>query len=263
MAANYWLKLYYEMLDDPKVARLPDSSYRRFIECLLLAGETDSGGLLPAIEDMSWRLRLSETALSQDMSRLAMAGIVELREHDQGERWFVTKFADRQAAVSGAERVKRHRERNKKREYNGHDNGPVTNRYTDIDIDIDTDEDTDEDTDKRTKPRGRESAPNPFWSDLPGSLKTDAFIAAWASWLSYTMQADVKFTPAQSKIALRDLEDIGPERAVVAINESIKRGWRSIFEPRSDFSQKPVNGRSPAPLVDVAAIFDELGLSYE
>jgi DNA-binding transcriptional ArsR family regulator len=159
MAANYWLKLYYEMLDDPKVARLPDSSYRRFIECLLLAGETDSGGLLPSIEDMSWRLRLSETALSQDMSRLAMAGIVELRQHDQGERWFVTKFAARQAAVSGAERVKRHRERNKKRGYNAPGNDSVTKGYTDIDIDIDTDKDTY--SAHTTPPRPVEQIPEP------------------------------------------------------------------------------------------------------
>jgi hypothetical protein len=85
------------------------------------------------------------------MSRLAMAGIVELREHDQGERWFVTKFADRQAAVSGAERVKRHRERNKKREYNGPGNSHVTNRYTDIDIDIDKDIDIYAHTSKPSK----------------------------------------------------------------------------------------------------------------
>ena len=82
MAAKYWLKLYHEMLDDPKVARLPDSSYRRFIECLLLAGELDEDGYLPPIPDMGWRLRIAETTLSQDMSRLALAGVVELKPHD-------------------------------------------------------------------------------------------------------------------------------------------------------------------------------------
>lgn len=139
----------------------------------------------------------------------------------------------------------------------------VSASSTDTDTEVKERKEEEEVKKERTKPRGRESAPNPFWSDLPGPLKTDAFIAAWNDWLTYTMQADVKFTPAQSRIALRDLEDIGPDRAVAAINESIKRGWRSIFEPRSDFSQQPVNGRSPTPSVDVARIFEELGLSHE
>lgn len=132
MASKYWLKLYHEMLDDPKVARLPDSSYRRFIECLLLAGETDKNGILPPIEDMAWRLRIDETSLSQDMSRLALAGLVELKE---GGRWFVTSFQRRQAAVTTSERVKRHRERKKKQEYNELGNADETKRYTDTDTD--------------------------------------------------------------------------------------------------------------------------------
>jgi len=128
MAAKYWLKLYHEMLDDPKVARLPDSSYRRFIECLLLAGDTDDNGRLPPIPDMAWRLRVDETTMSQDMSRLALAGLVELGHDDV---WIVTQFNKRQAAVSGKDRVKEYRKRAKKREYNEGETEPVTNRYTD------------------------------------------------------------------------------------------------------------------------------------
>ncbi len=141
MAAKYWLKLYHEMLDDPKVARLPDSSYRRFIECLLLAGELDEDGYLPPIPDMAWRLRIAETTLSQDMSRLALAGVVELKPHDTGERWFVTKFSERQAAVSDADRMARYRERKRKTPTDTNEkrnsNAVVTKRNTDIDIDID------------------------------------------------------------------------------------------------------------------------------
>jgi len=128
MASKYWLKLYYEILDDPKTARLPDSSWRRFIECLVLAGEQDEDGLLPSVEDMSWRLRVSETTMAQDMARLALAGLVELT---QGDRWLVTNYAKRQEAVKGNERVRQFRERKRKEEYYG--NEDVTIRYTDTD----------------------------------------------------------------------------------------------------------------------------------
>lgn len=137
MASKYWLKLYHEMIDDPKVARLPDSSYRRFIECLLLAGELDESGFLPPIEDMAWRLRLNETSLSQDLSRLALAGMVELKQLDDNtERWFVTNFSKRQSASDAAERMREYRKRKKKE---------PKKKEKQI-KDIDTDEDTDIDT---------------------------------------------------------------------------------------------------------------------
>lgn len=135
MASKYWLKLYHEMIDDPKVARLPDSSYRRFIECLLLAGELDEDGYLPPVEAMAWRLRLNETTLAQDLSRLALAGLVEIKCEDGCEHWFVTKFAERQAKSTDATRMKEYRKR-KKRE-------TEKKEKTDQDLELDTDIDTD------------------------------------------------------------------------------------------------------------------------
>ena len=148
MASKYWLKLYHEMLDDPKVARLNDSAYRRFIECLLMAGELDEGGFLPPLEDMAWRIRVSETALADDMTRLALGGMAELREHESGERWFVSKFAKRQRALTDAERKQNQREREKKAQYYAVTKDVTGNvRREDVTI-RDTDTDTDTDTDK-------------------------------------------------------------------------------------------------------------------
>lgn len=137
MASKYWLKLYHEMIDDPKIARLPDSSYRRFIECLLLAGELDEDGFLPSVEDMAWRLRLNETSLAQDLSRLSLAGMVELKQDDDNtERWFVTNFSKRQAPSDAAERMREYRKRKKK------EPKKKEKKIKDIDLDEDTDIDT-------------------------------------------------------------------------------------------------------------------------
>lgn len=136
MAANYWAKLWIEMIDDRKTATLPDSSWRRFIECILLAKELDEDGFLPSIPDMAFRLRVNADALDDDLTRLALAGLLERRDDD---RWFVTNFSKRQARVSGAERVARHREaKRRKNEPESDDvtpvkqvsNDSVTNRYT-------------------------------------------------------------------------------------------------------------------------------------
>lgn len=58
MAAKYWIKLYHEILHDPKMGRLPDNLWRRCIELFLLAGELgaevdedDKGHLPPPPEN--------------------------------------------------------------------------------------------------------------------------------------------------------------------------------------------------------------------
>lgn len=114
---KYWIKLYIELLNDDKVAPLNDSAYRRFIECLLLAGELDEGGYLPPIGRMAWKLRLPESALQTDLSHLAQNGLLELKQHSDGsERWFVTKFDERQSPSPGAERTREYRKRKKETE---------------------------------------------------------------------------------------------------------------------------------------------------
>ena len=135
MSSKYWIKLYHEILDDPKMGRLDDRSYRRTIELFLLAGETDAEGELPSVEDISWRLRIPYEEITDDLTSLKEVGI--LSEHDG--LWSVTNFSDRQSAMDGKERTRRYREEKQKEEYYGDET--VTNRHTDIDTDIDIDTD--------------------------------------------------------------------------------------------------------------------------
>jgi hypothetical protein len=148
MAATYWIKLYHEILHDPKMGRLPDRLWRRVIEIFLMAGEMSAAGWLPSVEDMAWTLRTNEAELLQDLEALALPGI-EITQLVDG-RWLVPKFAARQGPVDGAERVQRYRERKRKEEYYGNEpataekqecNDAVTKRYTDTDTDIDTESD--------------------------------------------------------------------------------------------------------------------------
>jgi len=107
-----WAKLWIEMLDDRKTASLPDSSWRRFVECILLAMEKNEDGLLPSVQDMAWRLRVTPETMNDDLTRLALGGLVELVADGQ---WKVTNFTKRQAAIPMADRVASFREREKKK----------------------------------------------------------------------------------------------------------------------------------------------------
>lgn len=137
MASKYWIKLYHEILDDYKMGMLPDRLYRRVIELFLFAGEFESEGELPKVEAMAWRLRMQPEELLNDLEALQDKEIVML--HDG--KWIVTKFADRQAPVSDAERMRRLRERKQKEQYYGDE--PVTDSVTIRNVDTDTDTDTD------------------------------------------------------------------------------------------------------------------------
>jgi hypothetical protein len=115
MASTYWIKLYHEILHDPKMCRLSDHLYRRCIELFLQAGETDRDGELPTVEDMAWTFRSDTEVMLADLKGLEAVGIVNQRNGI----WIVTKFSERQAPVDGAERVSRFRERKHKAEYYG------------------------------------------------------------------------------------------------------------------------------------------------
>lgn len=122
MSSKYWIKLYHEVLDDPKMGMLPDNLWRRTIELFLLAGELsidlpeDDRGNLPPTNELAWRLRRSPVELEQELEQLAKINIVTKTESG----WIVTKFAERQKAVPASERMRQLRERKQK------DKKPVT-----------------------------------------------------------------------------------------------------------------------------------------
>ena len=117
--ADYWIKVYHEIIDDPKMATMPDRLWRRTIEVFLLAGKLskDKSGQLPDTNQLAWLLRMSTDDLLMDLSQLANAGIV--KKNDMG--WVVTNFEKRQAASSNTERVQQFRERQRKQQYYGNE----------------------------------------------------------------------------------------------------------------------------------------------
>jgi len=108
MASNYWIKLYHEILDDPKMGQLTDRLYKRTIQLFLLAGDYDKEGMLPTLADMAWRLRVNQDELETELVELSRKGIITI----DSETFLVTNFMIRQMAMSNSERARRWREKN-------------------------------------------------------------------------------------------------------------------------------------------------------
>jgi hypothetical protein len=113
--ADYWLKLYIEILDDPKMATLPDRVWRRVIELFLVAKRLGKEGHLPDTRQIAWMLRMSPDELEHDMKQISTTGIVT----QEVGGWFIPKFKSRQEAVPAKERMAEMRERNQKQQYYG------------------------------------------------------------------------------------------------------------------------------------------------
>ena len=101
-----WFRLYTDVLDDPKVQRLPAPLFRTWINLLCLAGKGD--GLLPGLADIAFALRLDEDDAVEAVGALTARGLLELVEGTLvPHNWHGRQFA----SDNVSERVKRFRER--------------------------------------------------------------------------------------------------------------------------------------------------------
>ena len=86
-----WIKLYCEILEDPKMGRMPEWLFARFVKLLLIAGRERKDGLLPPVEYMLWTLRpLEEEKMLESLRMLAEVGVTD--QTDDG-RWYIVHFA--------------------------------------------------------------------------------------------------------------------------------------------------------------------------
>lgn len=113
MAGDYWIKFYTEIIDDPKMATLPDRLWRRFYELCLLAGKQNKDGFIPETKKIAWLLRMSESELSKDMEQLSDLDLIV--EVEAG--WIVKNFSKRQEKMSDAERSQKYRDDKKRDQY--------------------------------------------------------------------------------------------------------------------------------------------------
>lgn len=72
-----WLRLYDDLLDDPKVQKLPAPLFRHWINLLCLANKGAIRGVLPDMADIAFRLRVEEDRAEEIVAALTAAGLIE------------------------------------------------------------------------------------------------------------------------------------------------------------------------------------------
>jgi hypothetical protein len=103
-----WIKLYVELLFEPKLFGLSDAQKWRFVQLLLLAGYLDAEGYLVSSgkaldsEVLAWLLHCQVAELLGDLQALAGADLVEW-DADQAS-WLIPSFAGRQSRPDDEQR---------------------------------------------------------------------------------------------------------------------------------------------------------------
>ena len=88
--------------------------------------------------------------------------------------------------------------------------------------------------------RGEVNTPKPPAGaviEIPASLQTPEFAAAWERWGQHRREIKKPLTPTSSDRQLASLASMGPARAVAAIDHTIEKGWQGIREP--DVGRQP------------------------
>ncbi len=104
-----WLRLYDEVLDDPKVQRLHPALFKHWINLLCLASQQAERGTLPDVAGIAFRLRLFPAQAQRVLEQLVSAALVA-RESDGSHT--LPAWQRRQSPSDDvAQRVAKHRGR--------------------------------------------------------------------------------------------------------------------------------------------------------
>ncbi len=107
-----WLRLYHDLIDDPKMLELSDGEFRHFITLLCYAGECNADGEIPfPLKNIAWRVRIDEYALRTTVEHLSNGHIHILEATKKGIRflnwWKRQRKSDDKAVQKKKERVRK------------------------------------------------------------------------------------------------------------------------------------------------------------
>jgi hypothetical protein len=66
---------------------------------------------------------------------------------------------------------------------------------------------------------------------LPTNLRTEAFCAALLEWVLYRREIRHAVTARPLLKQIKQMSEMGPERAIAMIDHTITQGWQGLFEP--------------------------------
>src|SRR5262249_52332204 len=99
-----WFRVYENLVDDPKVQRLNPALFKALVNLWCLASQND--GLLPSIDDIAFKLRMSPDKVGKVIADLRGHDLLDIDETGiSPHNWSGRQYQ----SDSSSERVRRHR----------------------------------------------------------------------------------------------------------------------------------------------------------
>jgi len=122
-----WFRMYVEILDDIKVHRLSGNHFKTWVRCLALAKL--NGGVLPSIEEIAYRLRMSHEDANAYVDELILDGFLDVRPDGRIEPH---NWTGRQFVWDGQDPTTRHRSKRYRERASRSRHGRVTDEVTEV-----------------------------------------------------------------------------------------------------------------------------------
>jgi DNA-binding transcriptional ArsR family regulator len=237
-----WFRVYDDLVDDPKVQRLSGDMVKSLLNLWCLASQND--GMLPAADDIAFKLRMTPSKVAKLLSVLGECGLIDseeegLRPHNWNGRQYKSDVTDPTAAL----RQKAYRERNKTRDFDR--NGAVTVTDTRTDTEADTEADTEQKEHcpdakaPRTKQVYSDEFESKFWQPYPRT-PTMSKSEAWKAWM--------KLTPEQRVASCQAIE---PYRRHLRSKPNLETVHACRFLSQERYAGFVGNGAEPASTFDI------------
>jgi DNA-binding transcriptional ArsR family regulator len=178
-----WFRVYDDLVDDPKVQRLPGETVKSLLNLWCLASQND--GMLPAADDIAFKLRMTPAKVAKLLSVLGECGLIDsdedgLRPHNWNGRQYKSDVVDPTAAL----RQKAYRERIKDR------NATVTVTDTRTDTEADTEQKEHCPDAKAPRTKYSDEFETKFWQPYPRT-PTMSKSEAWKAWMKLNAEQRV------------------------------------------------------------------------
>jgi len=158
-----WLRLYHDIINDPKVLKLPEATRWHYIAMLCIASMND--GILPLLDDIAIQLRVTAAKATEIIATLVKAGLLDKTEtgfapHNWNGRQYKSDVS--------TERVKRFRNGKRNVSSNVSETPPETEAETEAEK-------------KDTREDALFAAMEAFWSIWPNKVGKPAALKALRS----------------------------------------------------------------------------------
>lgn len=212
-----WFRMYADVLDDPKVQKLPPDVFKAWVNLLCLASRND--GMLPDIEDMAFALRMSQD-VTRDM-------VVTLKRHgllDEGDGLTPHNWAQRQFKSDTAEDARERKRKQRKREKEGQSAPDVTECHSDSHGEVTPPEQNRTDHSRAEQTRAAAANGNGFVEEVQGYLdrRTDS-LTNWEVEFLISIKWAETLSPSQKKTLAEIREKLAPRDGPKTL-PSVRRG---------------------------------------